>query len=184
MTRCTLFLDIDGVLCPSSYYFTQRETFWKKNEWARTLNVPYPFDPLCVKILNEITDRTKCEIVITSDWKTRWDIDQLREIFEMNRVACIPADTTCNDIVSVDSEIGMQRNRTYQIGQYVERNGIYQFAIVDDLELTQFIPLRFRDRFVKVIEREGIKQTSAKEKIIRSLELTDDVQGNNEANTI
>lgn len=162
-----LFLDIDGVLAPSECYFRPRESFWRKHKWAAELKVPYSFDALCVKVLNRILLETGADIVLTSDWKKKWDLDQLRIIFENNRVISFPIDITCNEIVSVDEHVGQQKNRAFQIGEYVTSRGLTNFAIVDDLDIYPYIPYEFCHTFVKVIEREGIKQTMAYEKIMK-----------------
>ena len=67
-----IFLDIDGVLACDAQMYTNAKKFQKKREWAKELNVLYPFDPICVKVLNEILEATGAEIILSSDWKKFW----------------------------------------------------------------------------------------------------------------
>ena len=79
-----LFLDIDSVLVVSEQYF---------GKYHKEYNA-HPFDHKCVKVLNEIIERTNPIIILSSDWKLCFTIYQLNKIFEINGVKCIVTDIT------------------------------------------------------------------------------------------
>jgi len=70
-----LFLDLDGVCNCRSF----RKAHWPKNEDAFSTW----WIMLCstmVKRINKITDETKADIVVISDWRTKMDTDILMEV--------------------------------------------------------------------------------------------------------
>ena len=69
-----IFLDIDGVLNSIEYV---TETY---NALKRTLKREEMFDPVCMKNLKQIVDKTDAKIVITSSWKIG-DMELLHEVF-------------------------------------------------------------------------------------------------------
>jgi len=97
MERKIIFLDIDGVLATHLQFMMNRTKFRKKYPEANTLRIPYPFDEGCVKIFNEIIEETGADIVLTSDWKLHWDLDEIDKIFKYNQVVKSPFTFTEND---------------------------------------------------------------------------------------
>jgi hypothetical protein len=51
-----IFLDIDGVLATNKEYMVNRTKFQTKHAEAKELRIPYPYNPQCVKIFNEIIE--------------------------------------------------------------------------------------------------------------------------------
>ncbi len=99
-----VFVDIDGVLAPF-----QSEA---------------PFCPACVTCLNEIVERTGASIVITSSWRERASVDELREWFRRAGFRGV--------IVGV-TPILLGRSRGAEVHAYLgelDRTGV--FIIVDD----------------------------------------------------
>jgi HAD domain in Swiss Army Knife RNA repair proteins len=160
----TIFLDIDGVLCTFGEYTRSRTKLWKKYEEARELNIPYLFNPGCVKVLNEILKITDADIVITSDWRGHFSMETLQRIFKYNNVIKLPVDAT---EIHPTSFIYLERTRAHEIDIYVQKHNIETYVIIDDLALSPYVP---KDKFVRTIEREGIKQTNIKHKILKILQ--------------
>ena len=79
--KAVIFLDIDGVLATSYQYHTN-----KKN-WHPTYDC-YRFDEKCVKVFNDILAQIDATIILSSDWQNHYNLEQLNEIFEWNKVNC------------------------------------------------------------------------------------------------
>ena len=75
-----LFLDLDGVMCTTSCYGVG-----KNNKWDT-----YMFDPKAVKLLNSILEETGAEIVLSSDWRHNYTLQEMRDIFTHNKVIKSP----------------------------------------------------------------------------------------------
>jgi hypothetical protein len=162
-----IFLDIDGVLATHKQYMMNRKKFQDKNEIAKELNIPYPFDPKCVKIFNEILENTGAEIILSSDWRFHWDLKKLDRIFKFNKVIKSPIDVTVSEDVSMSY---LEKNRAYQIGEYVQRNEITEYVVIDDLNVSGFMKItNDEDKFVLTEDFEGLKKLGIKEKIINIL---------------
>jgi hypothetical protein len=162
-----LFLDIDGVIATEEQYSRRRDKFWKKTEWAKELGVPYPFDEKCVEILNEIVEETDAEIIISSDWRLHWDLILLSEIFKHNGVKKLPRSVTKVKPVSMGQ---LSKNRANEILDFVNHFDLKQFAILDDLDLMQFLDKGdAKERFVRTKDNQGLKEVGVKEKVINIL---------------
>lgn len=75
-----LFLDVDGVLNSNKYLCKKYEEKGKV-----TLNREEFFDPECMHILKEITDRFNLSIVITSSWKIA-EYHILKDVFSKYKI--------------------------------------------------------------------------------------------------
>lgn len=159
----TIFLDIDGVLCTFNEYNRNRKKFWDKYDIAGTLRLPYEFNPGCVKVLNEILKETNADIVLSSDWRTHWNLQELGNIFNFNKVIKVPFDVT---EVFPTSLSNLEKNRAHEIDIYRQKHNLENYVIVDDLDLSPFVP---KDRFVQTREQEGLKQSNVKQKILKIL---------------
>lgn len=160
-----IFLDIDGVLATNIEFNRVRRKFWDKYDKAETLHIPYPFNPRCVEIFNEILEETGASIVLSSDWRLHWNLDELRQIFEFNNVIKSPFDTT----KELDSNmyITLEEERSAQIENYVKTHQIENYVIIDDLDMKR--NLMDDEKFIKTTSREGLKQTNIKTKILKIL---------------
>jgi len=161
----TIFFDIDGVITTIEEYYRSRRKYWDKYDAAKNLIVPYPFNIQCVSIFNEILSITGADIVLTSDWRNKWTIEELGVIFKMNNVIKSPIDITENFYTSMKN---LDSDRAREIEEYITRKNITDYVIIDDLNLKPF--LTDGHRFVKTIEREGLKQCSIKKKILKVLQ--------------
>jgi hypothetical protein len=162
-----IFLDIDGVLSTHKQYMMNRKKFWDKNDIAKDLRIPYPFDPKCVKIFNEILDSTGADIVLSSDWKYHWNLSDLDTIFKFNGVNKSPIDITINQDASMSNQT---MNRAYQIGKYITDYGITNYVVIDDLNVGKYMQItNEEDKFVLTNDFEGLKQLGIKSKILNIL---------------
>lgn len=144
-----IFLDIDGVI--STLYESMEidnKIYWKDNEWARKLNVHYPFNENCVTLLNEIIKETDAEIILSSDWRRHKTLEQLDIIFKNNGVIKSPIDITPN---YRDHYSNFEYARSIEIVHYIAENtiDINDIVVLDDLNLEMLFPPRLKTRFVK-----------------------------------
>jgi len=160
----TIFLDIDGVLTTYYQYNSNRKKFQEKYELAHELKMPYAFDPKCVKVFNQILEITNADIVLSSDWRAHWSIQALDNIFKFNKVIKSPIDVTEVFPTSISY---LEKNRAHEIDIYRQKHNLELYVIIDDLDLSPFVP---KDKFVQTTEREGIKQSNIKEKILKILQ--------------
>ena len=162
-----IFLDIDGVLATNKEFMTNRTKFRKKYPEMDELKVPYAWNKDAVKVFNEILDVTGAEIVLSSDWKLHWELDDLKKIFEWNGVKKHPIAVTNNEYTSISN---LTMNRAAEIEDYVRDNDIKNYVVIDDLNVGKYMGLTGDDdKFFMTISAEGIKKTGLKERIIKKL---------------
>lgn len=169
-----IFLDIDGVLATTKEFKVIAKDFQRDNEWARELRVQYPWNPGAVEVLNEILDATDAEIILSSDWKNHYSLEELHEIFVANGIKKSPIDITGNHPVSFSS---LSRNRMSDIETYLkEKNFVNDndepqgsWIIIDDLYLDRYLPENLKNRFFITECNSGIKAYGLKEEIIAKL---------------
>jgi hypothetical protein len=162
-----ILLDIDGVLTTDKQMYMNAAKFQAKNEWAKELNVLYPFDPDCVIIFNEILELTNAEIILSSDWKLFWDLEKLHTIFEKNGVIKSPIDVTKDFMVSRDAWVGLEKNRASQLAEYIERKKLEDYIIIDDLNVKKYMDPKHDDSIILTRSAEGLKQSMVKYKILK-----------------
>ena len=167
----TIFLDIDGVLATDKEFMRNSKKFKETKEWARKLDVPYPFNPQCVEIFNEILSTTECQIVLSSDWRISWTLEELDIIFKENGVKQSPVNITEKALYF--HEGNYNKKRAGEIEFYIQENNIEDWIILDDLNVYPYFPDGKRDGIFKTEDQEGLKKTGIKEKIIRRLQRYD-----------
>lgn len=147
-----IFLDIDGVLTTISESMdTDNLLYWKDNSWAKNLNVHYPFNEDCVKILNDILKETGAEIILSSDWRKHRTLEQLDIIFKNNGVIKSPIDITPN---YRNNYSNFEYARSVEIVHYIVENtiDINNIVVLDDLNLEMLFPPKLRTRFIKTYD--------------------------------
>lgn len=147
-----IFLDIDGVLTTLSESMdTDNLLYWKDNSWAKNLNVHYPFNEDCVKILNDILKETGAEIILSSDWRKHKTLEQLDIIFKNNGVIKSPIDITPN---YRNNYSNFEYARSLEIVHYIAENtiDINNIVVLDDLNLEMLFPPKLRTRFIKTYD--------------------------------
>ena len=164
-----IFLDIDDVLTTTKEYNVPRHKVWEKYNKAKELNVPYVYNTGCVKVLNDIIKETDCQIVLTSDWRLRWNIEEMGRIFEMNGIIRKPDDFTDYEPISLGNIV---RNRAHEINKYITENNIVNYVVVDYYPLGNDLPV---GKFILTKEKEGIKQSGIKSKILKVLSTEENI---------
>jgi hypothetical protein len=138
----TIFLDIDGVL----------RTHKSDLEWSQLLSVPIPlsayerkFDRKIVSFINEVVGYTRAKIVITSTWRTKLSLEELKSIFRDNGIVAEVVDIT---------DIGLTRGE--EIEQYISENEIESYVVIDDQvnDILKCIP---NERVIKVDPIKGFE---------------------------
>jgi hypothetical protein len=165
METSLIFLDIDGPIATDVEFMRKTLNFQKKYEWAKELRVPYPYNPGCVKIFNEILSITDAEIVLTSDWKNKWSLDEMNLIFQYNGIKCntITKKTGIHPISFSD----LEKNRSNEINLYLKENPSNNYVILDDLNLNRY--LNDNSKFILIHSNDGLKRTGIKKKILKVL---------------
>ena len=163
-----LFLDHDGVICLRSQ--------WGKRNSKKSIKRGDIFDPFCpkaIKVLNEIIEKTDCEIVVSSDWRIYKDLSYMQEMYSNRGIIKPPIDYT--DIMDLgnihetqthkDCNEMYARIRENEINHWLDKHvHIELWAAVDDLHMHNL------KRFVHTPnDREGMKQIGIKAKIINLL---------------
>lgn len=157
-----LILDIDGVIAVG---YTKLKVYdWS---WGKTL---YPFDKKAVAVLNEIIEVTGVELILSSDWRLEFTIDEIEFIFKWNGVIKTPIAFTIPSQFYADGFL--EGGRAFEIKQFIEVHKPKVWLAIDDLNLLNtghgdF----FKDNFIHCARpnTEGIKQSGLKDKIIKKL---------------
>ena len=152
-----IFLDIDLVL------ITER----KFDSVIQPTYIVDPFDPLCVAVLNEITETVNPFIILTSDRRMRLKLDEMNEVFKCNGVVSPVKDYTPDFWGTAFTKLqDADVCRGFEILRYVRQYQIENYAVVDDMNLSGWIS----DHFVWVTSStDGLNQTGVKEKILKIL---------------
>jgi hypothetical protein len=158
-----LFLDIDGVLATPKQYNTVRTKLYSRDRHAEGLRVPYMWDERCVIALNRFLRMNDVEIVLSSDWRRHFTIDELDQIFKINGVAKSPIGITAKLNKNKMSE-DLESIRVREINAYVEENGYHTWCAVDDMDLSAL-----GSRFAKTDERMGMGQRDFVEKLEKAM---------------
>ena len=152
-----IFLDIDGVLSLNSDYGKASD-----NKWGS-----YRFDQKAVAILNFILQETNAEIILSSDWRTHYTLQEMREIFAHNFVLKGPIGFTIRS-KNYNGD-NLENGRAEEIRHWVELH-----AWKDDTKWVAIDDLNMEDQLYPNFvwcpkSSEGIKQSGVKDKIIEKL---------------
>ena len=144
-----IFLDIDGVLATPKQYGTRRTKLYKKDSTAAGLGIPYLFDEKCVIAFNRFILMNDVEIVLSSDWRRHFNIEEIDTIFKINGVAKSPiAYTKIFDKETMTEDLESIRVR--EINDWLSNNECSLWCAVDDMDLSAL-----GHKFLKTDERMG-----------------------------
>ena len=162
-----MFLDHDGVICLSSEWGSRF-----KNKEGLDSHFDR-FNAKALDVLNEIIAATDCDIVISSDWRHHCTVEQMQELYTIRGIIKTPVAFTG---YVASSAIFLELARIEEIELFLsEHPSITNWCAVDDMDLGEKFDesgtkLSGLKNFVRTpSSREGIKQTSKKEKIIKFL---------------
>lgn len=156
-----IYLDLDGVLATTTQFYSKK----RHPEWNC-----YRFDKKCVKVFNEILEKTNAGIILSSDWKYHYDLKTMNKIFEWNGINGKISDFTPSlwgyKFKSLD-ELEICRAEEILMHVNEHKNEIGSWVAIDDLDLNDLLP---EENFVQTPrQNEGIKQTNIKTKILNKL---------------
>lgn len=136
-----IFLDIDGVIATTDEPNSDQKLWFDERA--------YPFTKSCVKILNQILDKSNAEIILSSDWRRAFDMETLDEIFRFNKVIKTPIDIT-----------PVLHDRELEIREIVTTRRLSNFLIIDDMQLSIY-----NERFIRTNARMGLQNEHIKKAI-------------------
>ena len=76
-----IFLDVDGVMNHISWYNSDQCKSLAATVGEGHRNNHRFFDPRCVSLLNNLTDKTGAKIVVSSSWRIGRSLEDLKELF-------------------------------------------------------------------------------------------------------
>lgn len=122
-------------------------------EWSNELSLPIfkgcdrLFNKISVDCLNEIIYLTGADIIVTSNWRLKLDLEELKKTFKNRGVDGYIKGITESFISSYEPlPIG---NRGIEILKYIQTNNINNYVIIDD-QVSDIIGLLKLDKIVKV----------------------------------
>ena len=120
-----VFIDLDGVLIT-------RDEDGDLEEF---------FNPKCVRNLNSIIDQTKCEIILSSDWRLSHSLSAMQDIFKDEGVVKGPVDYTPNLWTKNSNTNDLEEIRSQEIKKWLKENNHHKWCAIDDMELnlTRFV---------------------------------------------
>lgn len=155
-----LYTDIDYVLSLAS------EMGKKMTKWGWVS----PFNSKAVKVYNEILEKTGAEIVISSDWKHHWTLEDLQQIFtEFAGIIKAPIDTT--PYIPGATLQQLEEFRAKEILQHVEKRNPDAWVAIDDLDLSKWIDSLHFVHLPRM--NEGIKQSGKAKEVIEKLNISE-----------
>jgi hypothetical protein len=178
-----LFLDHDGVICLYNDWGKRIESSSDPNAYFDR------FDPKAVKMLNQIIEKTDCEIVVSSDWRFNCSLESMGELYSVRGIIKKPIGYTSLEWFDAPKDFKWEKSfeipqtRSLEIIQYLNENkDIESWVAVDDLDMRKHIVTKSRsgtdietrhwglENFVWTKRpNEGLKQVGVKEKILQHL---------------
>lgn len=137
-----IFLDHDGVLVPKGFESDD-----------------YEFSQNCVYVLNEILLETNAEIVVSSDWRNHYTLQNLCEIYKNNEIIKCPIDLTVDFWTKSSSIKELENIRAKEILHWLDNHNVDKWVAIDDMNL----PL---SNFVLTDEYKGLAQKGVYQKIL------------------
>lgn len=125
-----LFLDIDGVMTTDEGMINNEKL--------------YSFSSSCVEVLNKILSSNNVRIILTSSWRTVFDVEKQCRIFKENGVKQLP--------MGQIKDLGY-KYRNLEIKSYLENRKVEGFVILDDMQIEGF-----DDNFVLIDPRKGLSE--------------------------
>lgn len=134
-----LFLDFDGVMMP--------DRMWAMNSLYTGSSKLVTFDPVAVHQLNKIYEdlENNLNLVITSTWQADLTYDEMVAFLESQELIIPLADNW-------NTKDDGSKTRKYFIKDYIETNKISNYAVLDDINMTDY----FGDRMILTEYNDGL----------------------------
>lgn len=118
-----LFLDIDGVLNSfDDYNMTGKEFLKKLND------ISFIVSKKQMRLLNKIVEKYNPKIILSSYWRTRYNLEELNKMFKENGFV--------GQIIDMTDDNGKEhKERWSQIKRYIDKHNVKNFIILDDDKL-------------------------------------------------
>jgi len=128
-----IFIDIDGPLAWGTW---QEGPVIINKGYANEFKIPYPWVQEDCDALNQIIQKTDAALVISSDWKLFFGLNQISSIFEHHgipRWSILDATSNYNPKKKLSS--GIEWDRACQIHHWVKQYKPKNWIAIDDLPL-------------------------------------------------
>lgn len=148
-----IFLDIDGPLAWGTW-------FDGKVKIETDFTIPYPWVQGECDSLSRIIKATDAKIVLSSDWRLYYSIEQMRDIFTHYGIPNVIIDYTSRYKVKMSSSGRMDRAK--QILNWVKENKPEAWVAIDDYNLEyEFFMEGYNDNYIATRgdHSEGISST-------------------------
>lgn len=127
-----LFLDIDGVIATNNHWDLEDGFSLSTGK-----KVPYLWDMNCCKILSNILESTDSDVVISSDWRLNFTLDEIKELFKVHKInpdrVIGTTEKTKPKRMSEWTQVEILRER--EILNWVQKNSPNHWVAIDDLYL-------------------------------------------------
>jgi hypothetical protein len=135
-----IFLDIDGVIATDN-------SFRSKKFLIDKVQMPYKWDEKCVESLKHILEQTQANIVLTSDWRLYYPLEEMKTIFKYYG---LPSDKLIDYTLNFRklSSYNYEGIRCSEIEKYLleSKHDIDNWVAVDDMNLSEL------SNFVHVVD--------------------------------
>lgn len=123
-----IFLDIDGVLVPDDWFNTEGFSLKSRSR------VQYKWSQECCTALNQLLDKSEALVVLSSDWRLHYSLDDMKELFWLYSInANKLIGFTGNERRGMTSHL--ESNRSSEIHSWKDRHRIESWVAIDDLPL-------------------------------------------------
>lgn len=93
------------------------------------------FNPKCVRNLNSIIDQTKCQILLSSDWRLSYSLSAMQDIFKDEGVVKGPVDYTPDLWTKNSNAEDIEEIRSKEIQKWLRENNWRTYCAIDDMRL-------------------------------------------------
>ena len=145
-------MDIDGVIALNNNWYLDDDFHLSTGK-----RVPYRWNNECCEVLSKILESTNSYVVISSDWRLSFTIDELKELFTLHNINPdrIIGTTERTKLKKMSEWNQVEVLREREILTWVDFNSVDHWVAIDDLFLSG-LP---KENFVMVRENtQGINQ--------------------------
>lgn len=117
-----IFLDFDGVLNPGKHA-ARLHKLWKQGKAKSRDEYGQLFNEHCVFLAEVLVDTTEAKVVISSTWRKRLSLEQLRDMFKVRGITI--------DIYDVTPSLNTIRGEEIECW-LLEHDEVESYVIIDD----------------------------------------------------